>query len=254
MSPTVRYHTQALRELFHSQRIATMEQLKQHLGTDVAVTVFRKLKELSYETSYSHNGRYYTLAEIARFDELGLWSYRSVWFSKHGTLLRTAQVLVETSHAGYFASELKGILHVEVKHGLRKLVEQGHLAREQFQNRWLYCSPDLHRRQQQRHARHMAEAVGLPPRPPPEEALADEVKAAIIIFFSLLDEKLRRLYAGLEALKWGHGGNRRIADLLGLDEKTVARGRRELLEREITAERVRRPGGGRPPVKKGRHK
>ena len=252
MSPIVRYPVQALRELFQSQRIATMEQLKQHLGTDVEVTVFRKLKELFYHASYSHNGRYYTLSEIAHFDELGLWSYRSVWFSRHGTLLRTSQVLVETSDAGYFATELKELLHVEVKHALRKLVERGHLAREQVQNRWLYCSADPHRRQQQRHARHVAEVGGLPLRPLSEEVLADEVKAAIIIFFSLLDEKLRRLYAGLEALKWGYGGNRRIADLLGLDEKTVARGRRELLEQGITADRVRRPGGGRPPIKKGR--
>lgn len=251
MSPVVRYPIQVLRELFQSQRIATMEQLKHHLGTDVEVTVFRKLKELSCHTSYSQNGRYYTLAEIARFDELGLWSYRSVWFSRHGTLLRTGQVLVETSDAGYFASELKEILHVEVKHALRKLVERGHLAREQVQNRWLYCSADLYRHQQQRHARRLADVGELPARPLSEEVLADEVKAAIIIFFSMLDEKLRRLYAGLEALKWGHGGNRRIADLLGLDEKTVARGRRELLEQEIVAERVRRPGGGRPPVKKG---
>jgi hypothetical protein len=251
MSPTVRYHTEALRELFHGQRIATMEQLKQHLGTDVDITVFRKLKELSYATSYSHNGRYYTLAEITRFDELGLWSYRSVRFSQHGTLLRTAQMLVETSHAGYFGSELKEILHVEVKHALRKLVEQGHLAREQVQNRWLYCSPDPQRRQQQRHTRHMTEGIELPPRSLSDEVLADEIKAAIIIFFSLLDEKLRRLYAGLEAMKWGHGGNRRIANLLGLDEKTVALGRRELLEQAITADRVRRPGGGRHSVKKG---
>lgn len=251
MSSTVLYPVQAIRELFQAQRIATIEQLKRHLGTDVEVTVFRKLKELSYHTSYSHNGRYYTLAEIAHFDELGLWSCRSVWFSRHGTLLRTCQVLVETSDAGYFASELKELLHVEVKHALRKLVEQGHLTREQVQNRWLYCSTDPHRRQQQRHARQVSEMGGVPSHPLYEEVLADDVKAAIIIFFSLLDEKLRRLYAGLEALKWGNGGTRRIADLLGLDEKTVARGRRELLEGGITSERVRKPGGGRPSVKKG---
>ncbi len=254
MSPAVRYPVQGLRELFHTERIATMEQLKRCLGTNVRVTVFRKLKELSYRTSYSHRGRYYTLAEIARFDELGLWSYRSVWFSKHGTLLRTSRVLVETSDAGYFASELKDLLHVEVKHALRKLAERGNLVREQVQNRWLYCSPDLHRRQQQRHTRHLTGLGRLPLRPLSEEAVPDKVKAAIIIFFSLLDEKLRRLYAGLEALKWGHGGNRRIADLLGLDEKTVARGRQELLERDIVTDRVRRPGGGRPPKKGGHHK
>jgi hypothetical protein len=29
------------------------------LGTEADITVFRKLKELSYHTSYSHRGRFY---------------------------------------------------------------------------------------------------------------------------------------------------------------------------------------------------
>jgi len=75
-----------------------------------------------------------------------------------------------------------------------------------------------------------------------------------VIFFSLLDERKRRLYAGLESLKSGHGGDRRIASLLGLDEKTVARGRRELLTEDLDYTGVRKPGGGRRPLKKGRRK
>jgi hypothetical protein len=59
--------------------------------------------------------------------------------------------------------------------------------------------------------------------------LPDELKAAIVLFYSLLDERQRRLYAGLEAAKIGHGGDSQIASLLGLDPDTVARGRRELL-------------------------
>jgi hypothetical protein len=30
---------------------------------------------------------------------------------------------------------------------------------------------------------------------------------AIVVFYSLLDERQRRLYAGLEATKIGHGGD-----------------------------------------------
>ena len=82
----------------------------------------------------------------------------------------------------------------------------------------------------------------------------DDLKAAIIIFFSLLDEKQRRLYAGLESFKWGHGGDLKIASLLGLDPKTVARGRKELNSGEIDPERVRKQGAGRRSVKKGLHR
>ena len=253
MAPEVRYHVEQLRELFKRQSIATIGELKRELGTEVDVTVFRKLRELAYHSSYSHNGRYYTLAEIAEFDELGLWSYASVWFSKHGTLRQTLKVLVETSETGYFASELKELVHVEVKHALLELVEGRQLIREKLDGRWLYLSARASRSAKQLAARKLSRAAA-PLKPLAQEALADEVKAAVIIFYSLLDEKQRRLYAGLESLKWGHGGDRKVARLLGLDEKTVAKGRRELLSGDIERERVRREGAGRPPVKKGRQK
>jgi predicted ArsR family transcriptional regulator len=51
-------------------------------------------------------------------------------------------------------------------------------------------------------------------------------------------------------MKIGKGGDTRIAQLLGIDPHTVARGRLELLERDIDLERVRKRGGGRPSVEK----
>jgi hypothetical protein len=77
-------------DLFHDQKVVTMPQLKAALGTTVAVTVFRKLSTLPYRSSYSHCGAYYTLDSIAQYDELGLWTYRDIHFSRYGTLLDTA--------------------------------------------------------------------------------------------------------------------------------------------------------------------
>ena len=68
------FRSDELRSLLLRSKIATLDELKQALGTSVDVTVFRKLKPLDYLTSYSHRGRYYTLREIARFDDKGLWS------------------------------------------------------------------------------------------------------------------------------------------------------------------------------------
>jgi hypothetical protein len=98
---------------------------------------------------------------------------------------------------------------------------------------------------------HLAEP-GLAGPLPEASVLPDELRAAIVLFFSLLDEKQRRLYAGLEALKTGRGGDARIADLLGLDVGTVARGRRELLSGEVEIGRVRAAGGGRKALEKKR--
>lgn len=250
-----RYRSEALRKLLRKRKIATMADLKDALGTDVDVTIFRKLKELSYRTSYSHRGGYYTLNEIAQFDELGLWSFRSVWFSRYGTLLATAEACVEASEAGYYASELENVLHVGVKDALRKLAGDKRLGREKVAGRYLYCSVTPSTRKQQLTARQVQEAdPGSLGFGGGVRVLPEELKAAIVLFHSLLDEKQRRLYAGLESLKIGHGGDRKIAELLGMDPGTVAKGRAHLLDRDVEVERTRRKGGGRKPLKKKRRK
>ena len=107
-----------LRQFLRLKTIATLPELKQALGTTVDTTVFRKLKELSYRSSYSHRGRYYTLAEIPQFDSEGLWFFQTVWFSRWGNLVTTMEALVNGAPQGYFANELQQVLHVEVKDAL----------------------------------------------------------------------------------------------------------------------------------------
>src|SRR6266487_4930484 len=102
----VRFSLERLSALFQDLKVATLAQLKAALGTAVDLTVFRKLSSLPYRTSYSHRGAYYTLDTLARYDELGLWSYQDIHFSRHGTLLNTAAALVSNASAGYFIDEL----------------------------------------------------------------------------------------------------------------------------------------------------
>lgn len=240
----VRFVLQPLVDLFKRLRAATMEEMKTALGTRVDMTVFRKLTILDYLTSYSHRGSYYTLTSIPRFDAQGLWLARGAWFSRYGTLLDTAQALVREAPAGYHASELEALLHLPVKDVLRELSRAGRIHREDSHGLYLYTATDRLRRQEQRAARQARRESG-------DEEQARS-KAAIVLFYSLLDEQQRRLYAGLESLKQGHGGDRKLAEILGLDEETVARGRRELLDGHIQPHRVRRPGGGRPRAEKKR--
>jgi hypothetical protein len=221
-----------------------MTEMKAALGTQVDVTVFRKLAALDYLTSYSHRGGYYTLQSIPRFDSHGLWCGRGAWFSRHGTLLDTAKAWVEEAPAGYFAGELEALLHVPVKDALRQLAQADRVDRRDFHGLYLYTAKERIHRQEQRAARQSQwESV---------DAEEEQRRAAIVLFYSLLDEQQRRLYAGLESFKRGHGGDRKMAEALGLDEQTVARGRRELLAGQVQRERVRRPGGGRPRAEKKR--
>jgi len=50
----------------------------------------------------------------------------------------------------------------------------------------------------------------------------------------------------------GHGGDRLLSEITGLDEKTIRRGRDELAASlaDQPAERVRQPGGGAPRTEK----
>ena len=249
--------TERLRRAFQAARILTLPQLKTVLGTSAAMTVFRKLKPLGYVTSYSHRGRYYTLAELAEFDERGLWSVNDVWFSRAGTLVRTSEAWVNRSDDGYYANELRALLHVEVKDALRQLVQEKRLARREVSGRYLYVTRPPARRQGQVAQRQVRADLPGVLRERSAGRNADEVKAAIILFYSLLDERQRRMYAGLESLKLGHGGDRQLAEWLDLDPHTVAKGRRELLDTASLAPteyRVRRPGGGRLAQEKKRHR
>lgn len=79
-----------------------------------------------------------------------------------------------------------------------------------------------------------------------------ELHRRMNLLLSRLDEQQRRWYVALESSRIGPGGDRLLSQITGLDEKTIRRGRKELATSlaEFPAERVRRPGAGRPAVEK----
>jgi hypothetical protein len=72
------------------------------------------------------------------------------------------------------------------------------------------------------------------------------------LLLSRLDEQQRRWYVALESNRIGHGGDHLLAQITGLNEQTIRRGRQELADQMGTrpTEQVRKAGGGRPPVEK----
>ena len=57
-----------------------------------------------------------------------------------------------------------------------------------------------------------------------------ETEATMRSFYKSLSEKDRRRYAGLEALKIGHGGRNYIAEVLGCSRRTVSKGASEVVD------------------------
>src|SRR5262245_57021415 len=72
------------------------------------------------------------------------------------------------------------------------------------------------------------------------------------LLLSRLDEQQRRWYLAVESERIGHGADRLLFEITGVDEKTIRRGREEL-GASLTSrpvERVRQPGAGRPVTEK----
>ena len=145
-------------------------------------------------------------------------------------------------------------MHVGAQDVLRHLIQQKRIAREVVSGLFLYTAIDPVTRQRQSLTRHSNQSVPTVVDATRLEVSPDEMRAAIILFYSLLDEQQRRLYAGLESMKLGNGGDSVLAEFLGLDPHTIARGRRQLLEQDVEVGRIRRSGAGRKPVEKKRPK
>lgn len=79
-----------------------------------------------------------------------------------------------------------------------------------------------------------------------------EIHRRLNLLLSRLNEQQRRWLVALEAQKLGRGGDRRMSSVTGMDVETIRRGRRELDAslRDCPPGRIRRPGAGRPAVKK----
>jgi len=250
-----KYFPKDIEKFLKRRKIATLDQLMAALDNPGRATIFRKLQPLEYLSSYSHRGKYYTLRSIARFSKLGLWDYSSVRFSRFGNLLETAQTFVQDSEAGYTATELKDVLHVKTKHALTQLYRSGRIQRDRFDSVFVYLSIDNHIADRQRKARKIhqkrSSAAVIVANP---DLATEEAKAIILLFCSMLDEQQRRLYAGLESLKLGYGGDTHIASLLGMDPHTVARGRKELISKDLSCDKIREEGGGRLAQEKTRPK
>ena len=140
---------QKIKALIALKKIVTIEEIKKLFKIPVRMTIIRRLRELSYLTSYSHCGKYYTLNSVAKFSEEGLWSYNCIYFSKFYTLKNTCYQFINNSEAGYTVKELRKKLHVNVKQPLIELHKNNKLYREKYSGKYVYFNKIFPHRKQQ---------------------------------------------------------------------------------------------------------
>lgn len=132
----------ALKKLFRRYPVVDLDTLGRTLKTQSRMSIFRRLRETGYFSSYTHSGRYYSLADIPQFDDYGLWIHQGIGFSQFGTLKVTIVELVNRSPTGLTHMELNNLLHIRVHNTLLTLVREARVGREHIDTTFLYVSID----------------------------------------------------------------------------------------------------------------
>lgn len=167
-----------LESFFRHRLIARLGELQRTLDVS-GRTVFRVLGRMGYLSSYSHAGRYYTLARIPSFDADGLWAHSGVLFSSHGTLRNTVVHLVDKAPAGHTHAELQDRLRLRVYDTLHDLVAAREIACADIEQVYLYVSAEPKRAKAQIAGRRRLIAEPSQPGPLPDAAVIEVLLAVI---------------------------------------------------------------------------
>jgi len=125
---------------FISDQVMTLSQLETLLSCSQR-SVQRYLSKWGGLRSYNHNGKYFSLRIIARFDSFGIWKYKDIGFSRFGNLKDTVIQLVNNSSAGLTATQLGQILGVNAHSFMSQFRGDPRLRREKWEGRLVYfCS------------------------------------------------------------------------------------------------------------------
>ena len=154
---------QHLVSLFAQQPCWMIEPLAAELGYSVP-SARRFLGETGYYSSFTHNGRWYTLRSIPRFGRDGLWFHDLIGFSRAGSLTSTLIYLVTRSPAGMTAEQLGAKLRGRCHSVLVQLYRRGKLQRRRLGRSHVYLAaePPIQARQRQAMAEQSTPPAQLP--------------------------------------------------------------------------------------------
>ena len=130
-----------LKELFKKNIVLDIEDLMKNTSSS-KITVLRNLKEIGYTTSYNQNGKYYTLLEIAKFDESGIFDHKGILFFRDGGIQELVIKEIDSSEKGYTAEEFRNKIKTRVSNQLHQFVSKGLIIRKKYADFYVYYSID----------------------------------------------------------------------------------------------------------------
>lgn len=152
---------QKLVSAFKRQKCWLIEPLAEEINYSIP-SARRFLANIGYYSSFTHNGRWYTLFSIPRFKQDGLWFHKKIGFSREGSLTRTLVRLTEQSPMGLTAEQIGEKLQCRCHTVLVKLYREGRLQRQKFGRSYVYLAVDGQTASAQRLAIPKAQATMLP--------------------------------------------------------------------------------------------
>ena len=204
-----------LRQTFRGPRILTLPQLCRRLNASRS-TVWRRLGELGYYSSYNHAGMFLTIDQAADFDDRGLWVHQSARFSKHGNLKQTVHHFVQLSPRGMTHAELTQCLGVRTHNTLLELVAEDQIRRERLGATFVYLARTVSRRREQVRGRRTLLAEPRQPRPTSQQVIATLLEL-------IHDPRVDRLQLARRCHRKGVSLSARLVDAIfdqyGLDKK-----------------------------------
>lgn len=130
-----------LLSIFGVQPCWMIEALAAEMQYSVASTR-RFLAKVGYYSSITHNGKWYTLHTIPKFNRDGLWFSNDIGFSRFGSLTKTLVQLTTRSAAGMTAEQLGEKVRCRCHSVLVRLYRERKLQRQKKGASHVYCSMD----------------------------------------------------------------------------------------------------------------
>ena len=191
MSHSTNPGAEQARRAFGRHKAMTLEEVAEFIPGSIH-TARRRLKQWRATNSYNHNGRYYTLPDVPEYDVNGVWRWRGVFFSRHGTLKQTVVALVQCSSAGLDAGELRSLVGLDPRSFLSAFAADPRLRREKMQGRFVYFAADMAVSSAQQQHRGRLQSVGRQPTPSEAVAILVEKIKQPALSHEALSRQLRR--------------------------------------------------------------
>lgn len=132
---------QSIENHFIAKNVLTLQNLSQYFNVSVR-TVQRMIIPVDTIRSYDHNGRYFSLEKLARFNSMGIWEYNNIHFSRFGTLKNTLVTIINNSSQGMDASQIKDVLGMDTRSFLFQYKDVSGIKREKVGSHYVYFSSE----------------------------------------------------------------------------------------------------------------